>query len=138
MNNNMIFKKIVIANRFQHFEIKEMFGLGRCKLSSSQVKAFMAGSQNKNYEKLSDEQLEQFLDGVIVYTRGQLDDKAQLPRMIENYIISLVESSNEEAIDEIRSLLGDESDDDDDMDDASAVDSDNLVDHESTSDKAKA
>jgi len=106
MNNNIIFKKIIIANKFQHFEVKDMFALGKCKLSSSQVKAFMAGSQNKNYEKLSEEQLEQFLDGVIVYTRGKLDEPEQLPRMIENYIIGLVESSNEEAIDEIRSLIG--------------------------------
>jgi len=115
MNNNMIFKKVIIANKFQHFEVKDMFALGGCKLSSSQVKAFMAGSQNKNYEKLSDEQIESFLDGVIVYTRGKLDEPEQLPRMVENYIIGLVESSNEVAIDEIRSLLGSEDDDEADQ-----------------------
>ncbi|MDQ6962813.1 MAG: DUF1456 family protein [Mariprofundaceae bacterium] len=124
MNNNMIFKKIVIANRFQHFEIKEMFELGGCKLSSSQVKALMAGSQNKNYEKATDEQLEQFLEGVIVYMRGKLENKAQLPRMVENYIIGLVESSNEEAIDEIHSLLGDVCDSDDEDDEEEATEKD--------------
>jgi len=105
MTNNNILKKIVIANNLKHFEIKEIFGLGSFAVSSSQVKAWMAGSQNKNYDKLSDEHFEGFLNGFIIYSRGPVDDPTLLPRTIENFIIGLIESGNHDAIEEICSLV---------------------------------
>ncbi|EAU53588.1 DUF1456 family protein [Mariprofundus ferrooxydans] len=110
MKNNMILKKISIANNLKHFEIKEIFELGGFEFSSSQVKAFMAGSQNKNHEKLSDEQFEAFLNGFILYSRGTPDDPALLPRTIENFIIGLIEAGNSAAIDEIQCLIEDAKD----------------------------
>lgn len=110
MTNNNILKKITIANSLKHFEIKEVFELGGFKLSSSQIKAFMAGSKNKNYEKLSDDLLEGFLNGYIIYCRGALDEPGQLPRMVESYIIGLIESGNADAIEEVRCLIEDASD----------------------------
>ncbi len=105
MTNNNILKKISIANNLKHFEIREIFELGSFKFSSSQIKAFMAGSKNKNYEKLSDEHFEGFLNGFIIYSRGPIDDPTPLPRTIENSIIGLIESTNVAAIKEIRSLI---------------------------------
>lgn len=110
MTNNNILKKISIANSLRHFEVKEIFELGGFKLSSSQIKAFMAGSKNKNYEKLSDELFEGFLNGFIIYSRGPVDDPTLLPRTIENYIIGLIESGNQEALKEIRCLIDDATD----------------------------
>jgi len=107
MTNNNILKKITIANNLKHFEIKEIFELGGFEFSSSRIKAFMAGSKNKNYEKLSDEHFEAFLNGFIIYSRGSVDEPALLPRTIENFIIGLIESGNIDAIEEIRSLVGD-------------------------------
>lgn len=80
------------------------------KQSSSQIKAFMAGSQNKNYEKLNAEQFEAFLNGFIIYSRGSKDEPNLLPRTVENYIIGLVESENLEAIEEVRCLIDDAED----------------------------
>ena len=110
MKNNSIIKKISIANNLKHFEIKEIFELGGFEFSSSQIKAFMAGSQNKNHEKLSDEQFEGFLNGFILYSRGTLEDPTLLPRTIENFIICLIEAGNAAAIDEIRCLIEDAKD----------------------------
>jgi len=106
MINNNILKKIAIANNLKHFEMKEIFELGGLAFSSSRIKAFMAGSKNKNYEKLSDEFFEDFLNGFIIYSRGALDAPGMLPRGVENYIINQVESENTDAIEEIRSLIG--------------------------------
>jgi len=106
MTNNNILKKIAIANQVKHFEMKEIFELGGFEFSSSRIKAFMAGSQNKNYEKLSDEFFEGFLNGLIIYSRGSLDEPGLLPRSIEGCIISLIESGNHDAIEEIRCLIG--------------------------------
>lgn len=110
MTHNNILKKISIANSLKHFEIRECFELGDLKLSSSQIKAFMAGPKNKNYEKLNDEQFEAFLNGFIIYSRGPVDEPNLLPRRVENYIIGLVESENIEAIEEIRCLIEDAED----------------------------
>jgi len=105
MTNNNILKKITIANNLKHFELKEIFELGGFTFSSSMIKACMAGSKNKNYEKLSDEHFEAFLNGFIIYSRGPVDDSYLLPRTIESHIITLVESGNTDAIHEIRSLI---------------------------------
>lgn len=105
MTNNNILKKIAIANNLKHFEMKEIFKLGGFEFSSSRIKAFMAGAKNKNYEKLSDEYFEGFLNGFIIYSRGSVDEPALLPRTIESHIIGLIESDNHEAIDEIRGLI---------------------------------
>ena len=110
MTNNVILKKIIIANNLKHFELKEIFELGGFQFSSSQVKAFMAGSQNKNHEKVNDEQFEGFLNGFILYSRGPVDEPTLLPRTIENFIIGLVETENTGAIEEIRCLIEDASD----------------------------
>jgi len=105
MINNHILKKICIANNLKHFEIKLIFKTGGFTFSSSQIKALMAGSQHKNYEKLSNEHLEGFLNGFIIYSRGPVNDPALLPRTIENFILGLIESNNTQAIDEIHSLI---------------------------------
>ncbi|MDX8395519.1 MAG: DUF1456 family protein [Mariprofundaceae bacterium] len=110
MVNNSILKKIIIANNLKHFEIKEIFELGGFEFSSSQVKAFMAGPKNKNYEKLSDEAFEGFLNGFVIYSRGPVDDPTLLPRTIESFIIGLIEAGNAGAIEEIRCLIEDAKD----------------------------
>ena len=110
MTNNNILKKITIANNLKHYEVKECFELGGFELSSSRIKAFMAGSQNKNHEKLDDEMFEGFLNGFIIYSRGSVDEPNLLPRTVENYIIGLVETGNTEAIEEVRCLIDDATD----------------------------
>ncbi|MDQ6971940.1 MAG: DUF1456 family protein, partial [Mariprofundaceae bacterium] len=74
---------------------------------SSRIKAFMAGSQNKNHEKLSSEYLEGFLNGLIIYSRGPLEEPNALPRLVEGAIIHLIDDGNTAAIEEIRSLIED-------------------------------
>jgi len=105
MTNNTIFKKICIANNLRHFEIKDIFEQGGFVFSSSRIKSFMAGSQNKNFEKLSDEHFEGFLNGFIIYSRGPLDEPTALPRTIESAIIHLIDAGNTAAIEEIRGLI---------------------------------
>ncbi|MDQ6964164.1 MAG: DUF1456 family protein [Mariprofundales bacterium] len=107
MTNNSILKKITIANNLKHFEIKEIFKLGGSDVSSSKIKSWMAGSQNKNHEKLTDEQLEDFLNGFIIYSRGPVDEPTLLPRTIESFVIGLIESDNRDALQELYSLISD-------------------------------
>ncbi len=107
MNNNSILKKIMIANSLKHFEAREIFSLAGCNFSSSQIKAFMAGSKNKNYVELNDEQLEQFFNGFILYSRGSLDEPDLIPRGVENYVLDLMKNNNAGALEELGCLIND-------------------------------
>jgi hypothetical protein len=107
MNNNTILKKITIAQSIKHFECKEIFELGGIKLSSSQIKAYMAGSQNKNYLNMPDEHLEGFLNGLIIFSRGERESPDMVPRAIENYIMGLMQAGYADTLDELSSLIED-------------------------------
>lgn len=110
MNNNRILKKLVIANSLKQFEVQEVFALGGQQCNGSRVKAWLAGSGNKNHEALGDAELEQFLNGLIVYLRGSLEDPDVLPRSVENYILSLVDAGNIGLLEEIEALVADAKD----------------------------
>jgi hypothetical protein len=101
MKNNVIFKKVCIANGLKQFEIKDIFALGGLELSSSAIKALSAGAKNKNYEKMSDEQLEAFMNGLIVYWRGDIDEPSLVPQGLEN----LITNSNADVLLELESLV---------------------------------
>jgi len=110
MNNNTVLKKVIISQSLKHFESKEIFEAGGLTLSSSQIKAFMAGSQNKNYEKLSDEQLEAFMNGLIIFSRGERETPEIVPRAIENYILGLMQAGHRDTLEELSSLIEDAKD----------------------------
>ncbi|MBL1352318.1 MAG: DUF1456 family protein [Zetaproteobacteria bacterium] len=110
MKNNTILKKISIAQNLRHFEMKEIFELGGLKLSSSQIKAYMAGPSNKNYEKITSEDFESFLNGMIVFSRGEKDEPTTIPRAIEHYVLGLMQAGHSDALDELRCLVEDAKD----------------------------
>jgi len=110
MKNNTVFKKITIANNLKQFEIKEVFELGGLTLSSSAIKSFTAGSQNKNHVSLSDDQLSAFFDGLILYWRGAKDENDMVPRGFENYIMNLMKDGNRDVLEELTCLIEDAKD----------------------------
>ena len=110
MKNNTVFKKITIANNLKQFEIKEVFALGGLELSSSAIKSFTAGSQNKNHLALTDEQLTAFFDGLILYWRVGKDDADLIPRGIENYVMNLMKDGSADLLEELACLVDDAKD----------------------------
>lgn len=107
VDNNQLLKKLAIANNLRHFEIQEVFALSGFECGSSRIKAWMAGRGNKNFEPLADDQLEQFLNGLIIYGRGAKDEADVLPRSIEHYVFGLVEAGNADLLDELGALIDD-------------------------------
>ncbi len=110
MNNNTVLKKITIANNLKQFEVKEVFALAGLDFSSSMIKAFAAGSQNKNHIKVTDEQLEAFFNGLILYWRGAKDESDMVPRGIENFIMNLMKDGNADVLEELGCLIDDAKD----------------------------
>lgn len=107
MKNNSVFKKITIANHLKQFEIKEVFALGGLELSSSAIKSFTASSRNKNHVQMSDEQLEAFFNGLILYWRGDKEEQHLIPRGFENFIVNLMKDGNLDMLEEISALIED-------------------------------
>ena len=101
MKNNVVYKKVCIANGLKQFEIKDIFELGGLSLSSSAIKALSAGAKNKNYEKMNDEQLEAFMNGLIVYWRGEKDAEGAVPQGLENLIMN----ADADTLTELESLI---------------------------------
>jgi len=101
MINNVVFKKVTIANGLKQFEVKEIFELGGLELSSSAIKALSAGAKNKNYVKMTDDQLEAFMNGLIVYWRGDVDEPNMVPQGLENMVMN----SNQDVLLELESLV---------------------------------
>ncbi len=110
MKNNSVFKKITIANNLKQFEVKEVFELGGLELSSSAIKGLSAGSQNKNHIKMTDDQLEAFFNGLILYWRGAKEETDMVPRGIENYIMNLMKDGNLDVLQELSCLIDDAKD----------------------------
>ena len=125
MKNNTIFKKVTIANNLKQFEVKEVFALGGLDLSSSAIKGFSAGSQNKNHLKITDDQLEAFFNGLILYWRGAKDENDMVPRGFENFIMNLMKDGNKDLLEEIGCLVDDAKDGI-----VSGCDDDDVIDHE--------
>ncbi len=110
MKNNVVFKKMTIANNLKQFEVKEVFELGGIQLSSSAIKGLSAGTQNKNHIKMTDEQLEAFFNGLILYWRGAKDEHDMVPRGFENYIMNLMKEGNLDVLEELGCLIDDAKD----------------------------
>lgn len=110
MKNNTILKKMTIANNLKQFEVKEVFALGGVDVSSSTIKGLSAGSQNKNRITMSDEQLDLFFDGLILYWRGAKDENDMVPRGFENYIMNLMKEGNRDVLEELTCLIEDAKD----------------------------
>jgi len=107
MDNNAVLKKIMIAQNIKQFDCKDVFELGGLPVSSSQIKAFTAGTSNKNFVALSDEQLEQFFTGLIIHNRGEKDDPTVIPRAIESYVLGLMKAGLSDTLEELSCLIED-------------------------------
>ena len=104
LTNNMVLKKVMIANQLRHPHIQECFQLGGYNCSISICKAFLAGPSHKNYQPQNDETFQKFLDGFIIYSRGTKEAPAIIPKTIENLLESLADQENLEALEVIIEL----------------------------------
>lgn len=70
LSNNDIYKKIKIALELNDKITMEIFELGGLKVTRSFCKFISIASDREDYRNLSDEELNIFLQGLIVYKRG--------------------------------------------------------------------
>ena len=103
MEANTVLKKVGIAFNLQKRDILDIFELAGYDVTSSQVGAFMVAPTHKNFKKMEDSVLGDFLDALILYSRGTKEEPHVPPFAVLNAIQSLAERGNAEALNAIDS-----------------------------------
>ena len=73
LNNNMIFVKLKIAFNLQADEILSILALADFRLSKHELSAFFRRSDHKHYRKCQDQILRNFLKGLQLQYRKEID-----------------------------------------------------------------
>lgn len=75
LTNNDIIKKLRVALKLRDDDIIEILSLVDYKISKSELGAFFRKEDHPKYMELQDQILRNFLNGLIIYYRGSMDEK---------------------------------------------------------------
>jgi uncharacterized protein YehS (DUF1456 family) len=71
MDNNDVFKKLRVALQLRNDEIVEILKLVDFRISKSELGAFFRKEDHPNYKNCGDQVMRNFLNGLIIYKRGE-------------------------------------------------------------------
>jgi len=71
LTNNDILKKLRVALKFRDEDIIEVLSLSNYQISKSELGAFFRKKDHPKFKELQDQILRNFLNGLIIYTRGE-------------------------------------------------------------------
>lgn len=80
MNCNDIFRRFRYAVDMSDATILEIFALSKVNLNAHQLTSYFCREEDAGYQELPSVVLDKFLDGLIVYTRGQSDHTSPPPQ----------------------------------------------------------
>lgn len=75
MSNNDILKKLRVALHLRNSDIVEICKLVEFKVTESELTALFRKEDHANYKNCGDQFLRNFLNGLIIYKRGRMNDK---------------------------------------------------------------
>lgn len=101
MTNNEMLKKITIAHNLRRKDALEVFEMAGLMYGYNHVGNFLLKPDNRRYVELEDEDFAKFLDALIIYSRGSLEQPQIPARSILNYILNLAERDEGEALENI-------------------------------------
>lgn len=73
MSNNDVLKKLRVALKLRDNDIVEILSFVDFKVSTTELSAFFRAEDHPNYKPCGDQILRNFLNGLIIYTRGSQD-----------------------------------------------------------------
>lgn len=76
LSNNDILKKLRVALKLRDDDIIEILKLVDYEISKSELGAFFRKEDHPKYMELQDQILRNFLNGLIIYNRGPMEEKA--------------------------------------------------------------
>lgn len=88
MNNNDIIRRVRYTFSFNDAKMIELFELGNSKVDRAQIINWLKKDEDEEQEKLQDEDLAIFLNGLIIEKRGKKEGPPALPeKQLNNNII---------------------------------------------------
>ena len=78
LTNNDILKKLRVALKLRDVDIIKILSLVDFKIGKSELGAFFRREDHPKYMELEDQILRNFLNGLVIYKRGQMEKKANL------------------------------------------------------------
>ena len=77
MTNNDIFKKLRVALQLRDDEIVKILELVDFRISKSELGAFFRKEDHPNYKECGDQILRNFLNGLVIHTRGPMPNNVE-------------------------------------------------------------
>ena len=75
MSNNDVLKKLRVALKLRDSDIVEILSLVDFKVTTTELSAFFRAEDHPNFKPCGDQILRNFLNGLVIYTRGTQDGK---------------------------------------------------------------
>ncbi len=75
MSNNDIFKKLRVALKLRNDQIIEILALVNFRITPTELSAFFRADDHPNFKPCGDQIMRNFLNGLIIYKRGPMDEK---------------------------------------------------------------
>lgn len=70
MSNNDVLKKLRVALKLRDTDIVEILTLVDFKVTTAELSAFFRAEDHPNFKPCGDQILRNFLNGLVIYTRG--------------------------------------------------------------------
>jgi uncharacterized protein YehS (DUF1456 family) len=75
MTNNDILKKLRVALKLRDEDIIQILSLADFEVSKSEISALFRAEEHPNYKECGDQLLRNFLNGLIIYKRGPMEEE---------------------------------------------------------------
>ena len=76
MTNNDILKKLRVALKLKDTDVIDILKLVDFKMSKAELNALYQKEDHPNYQECGDQVLRNFLNGLVIYKRGPMPNKA--------------------------------------------------------------
>ena len=97
LTNNDIIKKIRVALKLRDDDIIEILGLVEYEIGKSELGAFFRNEDHPKYVELQDQILRNFLNGLVIYKRGTMEDRGKTPHQPKKRLESVTPAEKEDS-----------------------------------------
>ncbi len=81
LKNNDIIKKLRVALKLRDVDIIEILALVDYEIGKTELSAFFRNDDHPKFKELNDQILRNFLNGLVIYKRGTMEERGKAPHV---------------------------------------------------------
>lgn len=81
LSNNDIIKKLRVALKLRDVDIIEILALVDYEIGKTELSAFFRNDDHPKFKELNDQILRNFLNGLVIYKRGTMEERGKAPHV---------------------------------------------------------